>query len=44
MSHSNKGGTKKVAFARASITIDTYLHLTEKVEDETVKLFESISD
>lgn len=35
---------KKLGHARASITIDTYLHLTEKMQDETLDIFENIAD
>ncbi len=34
---------KKLGHARASITIDTYLHLTEKMQNKTTDIFESIS-
>ncbi|HLS61505.1 MAG TPA: site-specific integrase [Virgibacillus sp.] len=35
---------KKLGHARASITIDTYSHLTEKMQDETVDIFEGITN
>lgn len=34
---------KRLGHARASITIDTYLHLTEKMQDQTIDIFENIS-
>lgn len=33
----------RLGHARASITIDTYLHLTEKMQDQTIDIFENIS-
>lgn len=34
----------KLGHARASITIDTYSHLTEKMQDETVDILNDLSD
>lgn len=35
---------QRLGHARASITIDTYLHLTEKMQDQTIDIFENISN
>lgn len=34
----------RLGHARASITIDTYLHLTEKMQNQTIDIFENISN